>query len=172
MESVTGDITIFVSSLVQLQPFAEDEFEPEGKRRRGPPEYNEIERKLQDLIARVGEKVILICLFSIACFKTGSSSLESNLESLCSVLEGDLERYKTKILEVISAWFVSHFFLNKSILSSVVLLPEKLTIYSTLVGLLNAKNFNFGGDIVEKMTAVLHEKLSEESFEPALNVVS
>ena len=49
------------------------------------------------------------------------------------MLETDLATQKTKILQVL--------------VDVVTLLPEKCTIYSTLVGLLNAKNYNFGGEV-------------------------
>lgn len=38
-------------------------------------------------------------------------------------------------------------------------MPEKCTIYTTLVGLLNAKNFNFGGEFVEFMVKTFKESL-------------
>lgn len=31
--------------------------------------------------------------------------------------------------------------------NSVVEMPEKLTIYTTLIGLLNARNYNAGGEV-------------------------
>uniref|UniRef100_W6NQB7 Nuclear cap-binding protein subunit 1 n=1 Tax=Haemonchus contortus TaxID=6289 RepID=W6NQB7_HAECO len=65
------------------------DYDGETKRRRGMPEYDEVERRLQNLIIRVDES-------------TGSSSLESNLESLCSLLESDLDKYRTKIIEIIT----------------------------------------------------------------------
>lgn len=60
-----------------------------------------------------------------------TSSLESNLEGLASVLEADLGTFRSKILRILT--------------ECAIRMPEKCTIYSTLVGLLNAKNFNFGG---------------------------
>uniref|UniRef100_A0A1I7XEC4 Nuclear cap-binding protein subunit 1 n=1 Tax=Heterorhabditis bacteriophora TaxID=37862 RepID=A0A1I7XEC4_HETBA len=122
----------------------DDDDEVGAKRRRGPPEYSEVEKKLQDIIARVGER-------------SGNASLESNLESLCSVLEADLDKYRTKIIDVISFCVTS--------------MPDKLTIYSTLVGLLNAKNFNFGGEIVEKLISDLQEKLETENYQQAMFIV-
>uniref|UniRef100_A0A0R3PMY3 Nuclear cap-binding protein subunit 1 n=1 Tax=Angiostrongylus costaricensis TaxID=334426 RepID=A0A0R3PMY3_ANGCS len=117
------------------------DYEVDLKKRRGPSEYDEVEHRLQNLIVRVDEN-------------TGGSSLESNLESLCSLLEADLDKYRTKIIETITF--------------CVCQLPDKITIYSTLVGLLNAKNFNFGGEIVEKLTSELQKKLEAEDFQQAI----
>lgn len=43
-------------------------------------------------------------------------------------------------------------------------MPEKCTIYTTLVGLLNAKNFNFGGEFVEFMVKTFKESLKGNLF--------
>ena len=80
-----------------------------SKRRRN--EHMEIEDRLESLILRVGEK--------------STSSLESNLEGLASVLEADLSTYKSKILKIL--------------VECAVKLPDKCTIYTTLIGLLNTK---------------------------------
>lgn len=49
------------------------------------------------------------------------------------MLEADINNYKSKILKILS--------------DCAVKMPEKTTIYTTLVGLLNAKNYNFGGEV-------------------------
>ena len=56
-----------------------------GYKKRRRNEHMEIEDRLESLILRVGEK--------------STSSLESNLEGLASVLEADLSTYKSKILK-------------------------------------------------------------------------
>lgn len=86
-------------------------------------DVNEIEDYLEFLICKVGEKSV--------CF------LESNFEGLVGVLEVDFFNYKSKILR---------FFCIV-----VCLLFEKLIIYIILVGLLNVRNYNFGGEFVEVM---------------------
>jgi len=90
-------------------------------KKRRTNENVEIEDRLESLILRVGEK--------------STSSLESNLEGLASVLEADLSTYKSKILKIL--------------VDCAVKLPDKCTIYTTLIGLLNTKNYNFGGECVE-----------------------
>ena len=52
------------------------------------------------------------------------------------------------------------------------LLPEKLTVYTTLVGLLNARNYNFGGEFVEAMIRQLKETLKANLYTEALYLVS
>eukprot|EP00090_Calanus_glacialis_P015780 TRINITY_DN2485_c0_g1_i1.p1 TRINITY_DN2485_c0_g1~~TRINITY_DN2485_c0_g1_i1.p1 ORF type:complete len:790 (+),score=272.47 TRINITY_DN2485_c0_g1_i1:36-2405(+) len=103
---------------------AEDDEEGHGgfrSKKRRTNEHLEIEDRLESLILRVGEK--------------STSSLESNLEGLASVLEADLSTYKSKILKIL--------------VECAVKLPDKCTIYTTLIGLLNTKNYNFGGECVE-----------------------
>lgn len=52
------------------------------------------------------------------------------------------------------------------------LLPEKLTVYTTLVGLLNARNYNFGGEFVEAMIRQLKETLKNNFYIEAIYLVS
>uniref|UniRef100_A0AAR2JQL2 Nuclear cap binding protein subunit 1 n=1 Tax=Pygocentrus nattereri TaxID=42514 RepID=A0AAR2JQL2_PYGNA len=112
-------------------------------KRRRTSEPIEIEDRLESLICRVGEK--------------STSSLESNLEGLAGVLEADLPNYKNKILRILCA--VAR------------LLPEKLTVYTTLVGLLNARNYNFGGEFVEAMIRQLKETLKSNLYSEAVYLV-
>ncbi|XP_052011099.1 nuclear cap-binding protein subunit 1-like [Xyrauchen texanus] len=115
--------------------------QPHKRRRTSEP--IEIEDRLESLICRVGEK--------------STSSLESNLEGLAGVLEADLPNYKSKILRILC--------------SVARLLPEKLTVYSTLAGLLNARNYNFGGEFVEAMIRQLKETLKSNLYSEALYLV-
>ncbi|XP_004711048.1 nuclear cap-binding protein subunit 1 isoform X1 [Echinops telfairi] len=112
-------------------------------KRRKTSDINETEEHLESLICKVGEKS--------AC------SLESNLESLAGVLEADLPNYKSKILRLLC--------------TVARLLPEKLTIYTTLVGLLNARNYNFGGEFVEAMIRQLKESLKANNYSEAVYLV-
>ncbi|CAK6965361.1 nuclear cap-binding protein subunit 1 [Scomber scombrus] len=115
----------------------------QAHKRRRTSEPIEIEDRLESLICRVGEK--------------STSSLESNLEGLAGVLEADLPNYKNKILRILCA--VAR------------LLPEKLTVYTTLVGLLNARNYNFGGEFVEAMIRQLKETLKNNLYNEAVHLV-
>lgn len=56
-------------------------------------------------------------------------------------------------------------------LDSARLLPEKLTVYTTLVGLLNARNYNFGGEFVEAMIRQLKETLKSNLYSEAVYLV-
>ncbi|XP_045465883.1 nuclear cap-binding protein subunit 1 [Harmonia axyridis] len=109
----------------------EDGYDRVYRKRRRVSENQEIEDRLESLIMRVGEK--------------SNSSLESNLEGLAGVLEADLQSFRIKILRILT--------------DSAIRAPEKCTIYTTLVGLLNAKNFNFGGEFVEYMVRTFKESL-------------
>lgn len=61
-------------------------------------------------------------------------------------------------------------FMEKKI--SARLLPQKMTLYTTLVGLLNARNYNFGGEFVEAMIRQLKECLKVNLYNEAVYLVS
>ncbi|CAH1254808.1 NCBP1 [Branchiostoma lanceolatum] len=124
--------------------YSDDEDEGHGAKRRRTSEPLEIEDRLESLITRVGEK--------------STSSLESNLEGLASVLEADLPNYKAKILKIL--------------VDCAVQLPEKLSVYTTLVGLLNARNYNFGGEFVDAMVKRFKDSLKENKFEEGRVIVN
>ncbi|XP_037931120.1 nuclear cap-binding protein subunit 1 [Teleopsis dalmanni] len=109
----------------------EEGYEHRNRKRRRVSENQEIEDRLESLILRVGERT--------------TSSVESNLEGLVSVLEADLGTFRIKILRILS--------------DCAVKMPEKCTIYTTLVGLLNAKNYKFGGEFVDHMVKTFKESL-------------
>nr|CAB3264226.1 nuclear cap-binding protein subunit 1-A-like [Phallusia mammillata] len=109
------------------------------KRRKTSETTEEIEKRLESLICRVGEK--------------SSSSLESNLEGLAAVLEADLPNFKPQILQIL--------------LCCSYQLPEKCPIYTTLVGLLNVRNYKCGGEFVEMLLLKLKRLLSISQFENA-----
>ncbi|XP_064474284.1 nuclear cap-binding protein subunit 1-like [Ornithodoros turicata] len=122
----------------QFEEDDDDDFR-HRKRRRVSSEPKEIEDRLESLIMRVGEK--------------STSSLESNLEGLSGVLDADLPSYKGNILSIL--------------VECAVRMPEKTTIYSTLIGLLNARNYNFGGEFVELLVKSYKESLRDGKLEDA-----
>lgn len=68
--------------------------------------------------------------------------------------------------------FFSRFGRKPCFVCSARLLPEKLTVYTTLVGLLNARNYNFGGEFVEAMIRQLKETLKNNMYSEAVHLVS
>uniref|UniRef100_T1GAL0 Nuclear cap-binding protein subunit 1 n=1 Tax=Megaselia scalaris TaxID=36166 RepID=T1GAL0_MEGSC len=122
----------FKSIMNRRRAHDDDEtYDRQNRKRRRVSENQEIEDRLESLILRVGEK--------------STSSVESNLEGLVSVLEADLGTFRAKILRILS--------------DCAVKMPEKCTIYTTLVGLLNAKNYKFGGEFVDHMVKSFKESL-------------
>ena len=118
----------------------EDRDRDDGRnRKRRKIEPNDVEDKLQSLISKVGEK--------------SSAPLESNLQSLANVLEADLSNYKERILKIICTC-ASNF-------------PDKISVYSTLVGLLNVKDYKCGEDFLDLMVDDLKNVLKSGSFESA-----
>ncbi|VDK86679.1 unnamed protein product [Litomosoides sigmodontis] len=121
----------------------EDDISCKRKRCGSDTVKDEILYKLTELLTHVGEK--------------SNSSLESNLESLAHVLETDLDTYKEHIIEIL--------------VTCICNTPDKLTVYSTLVGLLNAKKYNFGAELLDKLLLRLNGLMKANNFDHALYIV-
>lgn len=90
------------------------------QRKRKFDEDDDLNTRLEELIKRIGEK--------------SQESLETNLERLVDILDQEITTKK-------------EFILN-SLVKNAIGQPEKMTIYSTLVGLLNVKMFSTGGEFL------------------------
>ncbi|OTF74987.1 nuclear cap-binding protein subunit 1-like protein [Euroglyphus maynei] len=98
-----------------------------------------IEDKLDELIVKIGEK--------------STSSIDKNIEDLADIFNFDILPKNTRIVDVFC--------------ECVVEFPHKICIYSTLVGLLNVRNYSFGGEVVEKLIVNLRNHLKNGLFENA-----
>lgn len=98
-----------------------------------------IEDKLDELIVRIGEKSV--------------SSIDRNIEDLANLFNFDVLPKNTRIVEVFCEC-VAEF-------------PQKVCIYSTLIGLLNVRNYGFGGEVVEKLILDFRNYLKQGQFEKA-----
>ncbi|KAJ2462430.1 Nuclear cap-binding protein subunit 1 [Coemansia sp. RSA 2337] len=95
-------------------------------------EAQEIESRLSSLIVKVGDK--------------NTPTLQNNLEALSVVLEKDSVKHELTVM--------------RTFRQCVLELPWKVTVYSTLAGLLNAKNSETGEKVVTLMHAVLGASLN------------
>ena len=114
-----------------------------NKRRKTSESTEEIEKRLESLICRVGEK--------------SSSSLESNLEGLAGVLETDLPNFKSQILHILVLCAYQ--------------LPEKCSIYTTLLGLLNVRNYTCGAEFVEMGLIAMKKLIVSNEYDSARYIV-
>lgn len=84
-------------------------------------------------------------------------SLERNLEALADVLHGEMHNFKEKIL--------------RTICNCITTQTEKMSIYSSLVGLLNAKKFEIGEEFVDMIVEDLKSALALKQFSKARQLV-
>uniref|UniRef100_A0A158Q6Q1 Nuclear cap-binding protein subunit 1 n=1 Tax=Elaeophora elaphi TaxID=1147741 RepID=A0A158Q6Q1_9BILA len=114
------------------------------KRQRVAPERTESDVRLESLISRISEK--------------NDSSVESNLENLAQSLGIYLITDINRVIDII--------------IERVCYLPEEITAYSTLAGLLNSKKQKFGYELLHHTLQVLREKLVSANFVHALHIVT
>lgn len=101
------------------------------------------EEKLQQALLSLGETI--------------DTSLEQNIRDLCTTLCNDLSKHKKTIMAILN--------------QSIQLLPERLTIYSTLIGLIHASVITFGSDFLDAVVSALKEFLMKNDFEMVLRYV-
>ncbi|TKR94186.1 hypothetical protein L596_008505 [Steinernema carpocapsae] len=123
--------------------YSDDEDMEDTKRRRGP-EIIDLGATIVEHIATLGQK--------------GESSVESELENLAQMLKGDIDEHKEVILNAIS--------------EGVVYQTQKVTMFSTLIGLLNASKFNFGGDVIKRLIADLDKRLQDHDYRHSTNIIT
>jgi nuclear cap-binding protein subunit 1 len=103
------------------------------------PHHKELssEERLVSFIERVGED-------------TTQSSLESNLEKLAELICQELVEFKDKILQVITKCAREY--------------SGKVSIYTTLVGILNARKVDIGNELVDLLFEDLKSALISNDF--------
>ena len=123
-----------------------EETQRTGSGKRGREQHMQMtarpDTKLQDLITRIGEK--------------SNASLEDNLSTLSVVLDKDMNDQKKLILSLIC--------------NCVISMPWKITIYSTLVGLINQKKYNVGGECVDLLVKMLKRCLKDLRHRDAVHI--
>jgi hypothetical protein len=105
-------------------------YDPNKRRKLGGLDDDELtEDKLQAALFALGQKT--------------DSSLEQTLRDLCTTLCNDLTKHKKIIFHILN--------------QCIQLIPERLTIYSTLIGLLHASIITFGSDFLDTCISALKE---------------
>ncbi|KAI6182064.1 80 kDa nuclear cap-binding protein [Aphelenchoides bicaudatus] len=121
----------------------EDDENQEKRRRMGEEgDGRDIGSDLVELITKVNE----------------NTNISEAIEALSNKLADQLNAYEDQIIEIIS--------------DCVAYAPEKMTIFSTLVGLLNSKSNAFGDSLISKLTSDLKQRLDQDEYDIAIRVVT
>jgi nuclear cap-binding protein subunit 1 len=110
---------------------------------RGGGERRDVAKRIRTLIERLGEQ--------------SKESTQDNIHGVAGVLLNDLAEFNELIVETIVTCAASK--------------PERTSIYSTLVGLLNAESFDTGKAIIEQLCSKLASYLETCDFPPAASLV-
>ncbi|KAF7635415.1 hypothetical protein Mgra_00005234 [Meloidogyne graminicola] len=116
----------------------------ESKKRRLPG-GDDIGHKLVNMIKKLDEDL-------------NGGSVENAISDLALVLEANLDPYEGQIIQILY--------------ECAAYLPEKLTIFSTLVGLLNARSEDFGKALITKFMIELHTTFVKEDYEIFIRLVA
>uniref|UniRef100_A0A915NSG8 Nuclear cap-binding protein subunit 1 n=1 Tax=Meloidogyne floridensis TaxID=298350 RepID=A0A915NSG8_9BILA len=120
-----------------------EDFDNSKKRRL--PAGGDIGPKLVNMIKRLDQDL-------------NGGTVETALEDLASVLESNLDPYEGQIIHILY--------------ECAAYLPEKITVFSTLVGLLNARSEAFGKALISKFLKELHNLFVKEEYEIFIRLVT
>jgi nuclear cap-binding protein subunit 1 len=143
----------------ELVPHADEGGPSMNKRSRIEEANLEIENRLETLIVRLGDiqQGQSSATGQPPSLQQHMTQLQKNLEDLSILLERDLQDHKDFILRML-------------VLCSYQL-PQKCCVYTTLIGLLNIKNYNCGSDLIELLIKELSELLVAEKYDEARWVI-
>lgn len=112
----------------------------------------EIEKRLETVITRLGEMPTNHNDQPLS-LQQHIQQLTKHLDDLSQILELDLEDHKDFILRILVLCAYQ--------------LPQKCCIYTTLVGLINAKNYSIGNEFLELLVNELNYLLKKEEWDSA-----
>ena len=127
---------------------------PMNKRSRIDDANYEIENRLETLITRLGDSTAEDHSKSL---QEHMNTLNKHLDDLAQLLESDLNDHKNFILRILVLCAYQ--------------LPHKCAVYTTLVGLINVKNYNAGSELVELLIKELEEMIHTEQWDSARWIV-
>jgi len=118
----------------------EDESYDDMKRQKGYADEEtspaNLENEMETLVFRLGEK--------------SNTPIESSIETIASFVDAKIATNKTEVLNLLY--------------ECITKLPDKIGIYTGLIGLLNVKNYNFISEFIEFLAKNLKESLRNNLF--------
>uniref|UniRef100_A0A914HHC5 Nuclear cap-binding protein subunit 1 n=1 Tax=Globodera rostochiensis TaxID=31243 RepID=A0A914HHC5_GLORO len=133
------------------------------KKRRGDAEENEMDIEGAEMKKKklpTGEDIQpkLVTMIKKLDEELNGASVESAIESLTNVLEENLEPYEGQIIHIL--------------FECAAYLPEKITIFSTLVGLLNARSSDFGERLLLKFVDEFHYTVMNGEYDISVRLAT
>lgn len=86
------------------------------------------------------------------------TSLEDALRNLASTLENNFDPYEAQIIHILY--------------ECAAYLPEKITIFSTLVGILNSRSSEFGKKLISHFVDELHNTIKSEQYDITVRIIT
>lgn len=133
----------------------------EGKKRRMPA-GQDIGPRLVKMIKKLDEDL-------------NGASIESAIENLADILEENLDPYEGQIIHILYEWLAIFFksFITYTffVLVSAAYLPEKITVFSTLAGILNARSPDFGAQLLVKFMYEFHNTFFSDKYDISVRLV-
>lgn len=117
----------------------------------------EIEKRLEQVITRLGETPTNQNQEQPLSLQQHITQLVKHLDDVSQILELDLEDHKDFILRILTLCAYQ--------------LPQKCCVYTTLVGLINVKNYNIGAEFVELLIQELNMLLRQERWDESRYVI-